>query len=69
MIAAAALVLSACSTTLQVYSSPEHETLDGSIAWQGMDEVTFAIDTGRERPITFRAIAEHTAKDLIQRLP
>jgi hypothetical protein len=28
-----------------------------------------AIDTGQERPITFRAIAEHAANDLIQRLP
>jgi hypothetical protein len=115
MIAAAALALSACSTTLQVYSPPERETLrlrqgdlrDGGLAfltpstvtgqeedkqslahvfaatlqserpelrfvslsgtWEGIDEVTFAIDTGQERPITFRAIAEHAAKDLIQK--
>ncbi len=45
------------------------DSRDGSIAWEGIDEVTFAIDTGQERPITFRAIAEHAAKDLIQRLP
>ena len=45
------------------------DSRDGSIAWEGIDEVTLAIDTGQERPITFRAIAEHAAKDLIQRLP
>jgi len=45
------------------------DSRDGSIAWEGIDEVTFAIDTGQERPITFRAIAEHAAKDLTQRLP
>jgi hypothetical protein len=45
------------------------DSRDGSIAWEGIDEVTFAIDTGQERPITFRAIAEHAAKDLNQRLP
>ena len=45
------------------------DSRDGSIAWEGIDEVTFAIDTGKERPITFRAIAEHAAKDLTQSLP
>jgi hypothetical protein len=49
---------------LQVWDSR-----DGSIAWEGLDEVTFAIDSQRERPITFRAIAAHAAKDLIMRLP
>jgi hypothetical protein len=133
MIAAAALVLSACSTTLQVYSSPEHETLrlrqgdlrDGGLAFLTPSAVTgqeedkqalahvFAATLQSERPqlrfvslsetisavnraglaeayrtmyqnyrdtgvfdgtlmrrvATFRAIAEHAAKDLIQRLP
>ncbi|HXM83614.1 MAG TPA: hypothetical protein VN929_17010 [Burkholderiales bacterium] len=45
------------------------DSRDGSIAWEGIDEVTFAMDTGLERPISFRSIAEHAAKDLIQGLP
>lgn len=49
---------------LQVWDSR-----DGSIAWEGLDEVTLAIDSGRERPIGFRDIAVQAAKDLIARLP
>jgi hypothetical protein len=45
------------------------DSRDGSIAWEGIDEVTFAIDSQRERPFTFRAIAGHAARDLMQRLP
>ena len=45
------------------------DSRDGSIAWEGADEVTFAIDTNAERPIAFRAIAERAAVDLIQSLP
>ena len=42
---------------------------DGSVAWEGIDELTFAVDTGQEKPIAFRAIAERAAQDLIKRLP
>lgn len=49
---------------LQVWDSR-----DGSIAWEGSDEVTFAIDSQRERPFTFRAVAAHAAKNLVDRLP
>ena len=49
---------------LQVWDSH-----DGSIAWEGLDEVTLAVDSGRERPIGFRDIAVQAAKDLIARLP
>lgn len=45
------------------------DSRDGSIAWEGVDEVTFAIDTQRERPFTFRTIAGHAAQNLAQRLP
>jgi len=45
------------------------DSRDGTIAWEGIDEITFAIDTGREQPISFRAVAEHAAEDLVKRLP
>jgi len=49
---------------LQVWDSH-----DGSIAWEGTDEVTFAIDSQRERPFTVRAVAARAAEDLVARLP
>jgi hypothetical protein len=49
---------------LQVWDSA-----DGSIAWEGIDELTFAMDTGQEKPIAFRAVAERAAQDLVKRLP
>lgn len=45
------------------------DSRDGTIAWEGIDEITLAIDTGKERPISFRAVAEQATKSLIQRLP
>jgi hypothetical protein len=50
--------------SLQVWDS-----VDGSIAWEGIDEVTMAIDTGLEQPMPFRAVAERAAEDLVARLP
>jgi hypothetical protein len=49
---------------LQVWDSH-----DGSIAWEGTDEVTFAIDSQRERPFTVRAVAARAARNLAARLP
>lgn len=45
------------------------DSRDGTIAWEGIDELTFAQDTGRELPISFRAVAEHAATELVKRLP
>ena len=45
------------------------DSRDGTIAWEGIDELTLAIDTGRELPVSFRAVAEHAAEDLVKRLP
>lgn len=45
------------------------DSRDGSIAWEGLDEVTYATDSGEERPITFRKVAAHAAENLIKRLP
>lgn len=45
------------------------DSRDGTIVWEGINELTFAKDTSRERPISFRDIAEHAAADLVKRLP
>lgn len=45
------------------------DSRDGSIVWEGVDELTFAMDTGREQPISFRKVAQRAAEDLIGRLP
>jgi len=45
------------------------DSRDGTIAWEGIDEVTLAIDTGKELPMSFQLVAEHAAKNLVQRLP
>jgi hypothetical protein len=45
------------------------DSRDGTIAWEGINELTVAIDTSRELPISFRTIAEHAASDLVKRLP
>lgn len=45
------------------------DSADGSIVWEGTDEITFAMDTGREQPIAFRSVAERAAMDMTARLP
>ncbi len=45
------------------------DSRDGSIAWEGIDEVTMAFDTGEERRLTFQKIAARAAEDLIASLP
>jgi hypothetical protein len=45
------------------------DSRDGSIAWEGIDEVSMAFDTGQERRVTFRRIAQRAAQDLIASLP
>lgn len=45
------------------------DSQDGTIAWEGINELTFANDTAREQPISFREVAEHAAAELVQRLP
>jgi hypothetical protein len=49
---------------LQIWDSS-----DGSIAWQGAQEVHLAEETFSESAVTFRAIVEVAARDLIARLP
>jgi hypothetical protein len=45
------------------------DSRDGAIVWEGIDEVTLAIDTGKELPMSFQLVAEQAAKNLVQRLP
>lgn len=42
---------------------------DGSIAWEGMQELNYAYDTFREKPVTFKQAVEEASKELIRRLP
>jgi hypothetical protein len=49
---------------LQVWDS-----VDGSIAWQGAQEVHVAEETFSESAVTFRSVVEVSARDLIARLP
>jgi hypothetical protein len=45
------------------------DSKDGSIAWEGTEEMNYAWDTGSEKPVTFRAVVEKTANHLISLLP
>jgi hypothetical protein len=45
------------------------DSRDGTIVWEGIDEVTLAMDTGKELPMSFQSVAGHAAKNLVQRLP
>ncbi|MDW7646298.1 MAG: hypothetical protein SCI25_14805 [Desulfuromonadales bacterium] len=45
------------------------DSWDGSIVWEGMDEVNFAYDTFQEKPITFRQVVREASTRLVSRLP
>lgn len=45
------------------------DSVDGSIAWEGTEEVTYAWESGSAEPVTFRIIVEETARNLIGLLP
>jgi hypothetical protein len=45
------------------------DSRNGAIVWEGIDEVTLAMDTGKELPMSFQSITGQAAKDLVQRLP
>jgi hypothetical protein len=42
---------------------------DGSIAWEGMQEMLYARDRVREQPITLRTAIQETARNIVRRLP
>lgn len=45
------------------------DSQDGTIAWEGMQETHYARDTISEKAVTLRTMMEHTAQNLIARLP
>jgi hypothetical protein len=45
------------------------DSKDGSIAWEGTEEMNYSWDTSSEKPVTFREIVEKTANNLIALLP
>ena len=45
------------------------DSSDGTIAWEGTEEMNYSWDSGSEKPVTFRVIVEKTANNLIALLP
>jgi hypothetical protein len=42
---------------------------DGSIVWEGTQELRIAMDSTSDAPVTLRELVERSAKDLVARLP
>jgi hypothetical protein len=49
---------------LQVWDS-----IDGTVAWEGVNEAVYATDPALERTVTFRSVVELAARDLIALTP
>ncbi|MDH5535891.1 MAG: hypothetical protein OEZ08_10035 [Betaproteobacteria bacterium] len=45
------------------------DTRDGTIAWEGMQEMLYAEDKVAEQPVTLQTMIDRTASDLIAHLP
>lgn len=45
------------------------DSATGTIAWEGTDEIHYAYDTGRERPVSFGFVAGQAAANLISQIP
>jgi len=45
------------------------DSRDGSIAWEGMEELEYTEDTPKERTVTLKKVIDKAASDLIDRLP
>jgi hypothetical protein len=45
------------------------DSKDGTIAWEGTEEMNYSWDTATEKPVTFKAIVEKAASNLIDLLP
>jgi hypothetical protein len=45
------------------------DSTDGSIAWEGMQEMRISQETVMEEPVMLRTMLERTAHDLIAKLP
>jgi hypothetical protein len=44
------------------------DSYTGAVAWEGIDELTTAVDTGREKAVTMRTAVDVAVKDLAARL-
>ena len=42
---------------------------NGSIAWEGIEELNHAWDTGSEKPVTFKLVVSEIALNLVSKLP
>jgi hypothetical protein len=49
---------------LQIWDSAE-----GTIAWEGSEEMSYAYDSSAEKPVTFRMVVEEAARQLIANIP
>ncbi|MGE5856321.1 MAG: hypothetical protein ACM34C_07110, partial [Syntrophaceae bacterium] len=45
------------------------DSSNGSVAWEGMDELEHAEDTAMERTVTLKKVIDKAANDLVDRLP
>lgn len=45
------------------------DTRDGTIAWEGLQEMIYAEDKVSEQPVTLQTVIERSARDLVARLP
>jgi hypothetical protein len=45
------------------------DSAEGSIAWEGMDELEYAEDTPMEKTVTLKKVIDKAASDLVDRLP
>ena len=50
--------------SLQIWDS-----VTGEIAWEGSDEIHYAYDTGRERPVNLGFVAAKAATNLMAEIP
>ena len=56
------------STTLRLFLQI-WDSKDGSVAWEGTEELTFSYDSVSEGTVTFRGAVEQASRELIGRLP
>lgn len=45
------------------------DSWDGSIAWEGIQELNYSYETFREKPVTFKQAVEESSKEMVKRLP
>jgi hypothetical protein len=48
---------------------PYLNTQDGTIAWEGVQEIHYAIDRVTEKSVTQKIVIEKAAHDIVSKLP